>query len=128
MRICPPFPVLNIIFATNNFSISITLLCIIHSFDLQLEEFGVNIAEFTNPIQRPVLRAWLEDWEKPLLNNNDPVAEARLRVKYQGFVFFDPDNQTIYSVYPGNLEYHKGQNGGWCVIRVCADDVYDHHW
>ena len=33
-----------------------------------------------------------------MLKNNDPVAEARLRVKYQGLVFFDPDNQTIHSV------------------------------
>jgi hypothetical protein len=95
------------------------------SFDLQLEEFGVNIAEFTNPIQRRVFRAWLEDWEKPFLENNDSVADARLRVKYLGLVFFDPDNQTIYSVYPGNLEYRKGRDGGWWVIGVCADDVYD---
>ena len=41
----------------------------------------------TDPIQRHVFRAWLEDWEKPLLKNNDPVAEARLKVKYQGLVF-----------------------------------------
>ena len=41
----------------------------------------------TDPIQRRVFRAWLEDWEKPLLKNNDPVAEARLRVKYQGLLF-----------------------------------------
>jgi hypothetical protein len=95
------------------------------SFDLQLEEFGVNIAEFTNPIQRSDFKAWLEDLEKPFLENNDPVAEARLRVKYLGLVFFDLDNQTIYSVYPGNLEYRKGQDGVWCVIEVCADDGYD---
>ena len=25
----------------------------------------------------------------------------------------------------GNLEYPKGQDGGWCVSGVCADDVYD---
>ena len=60
-----------------------------------------------------------------MLKNNDPVAEARLRVKYQGLVFFDPDNQTIYSVYSGNLEYRKGWDGVWCVIGVCTDDVYD---
>ena len=63
----------------------------------------------TDPIQRRVFRAWLEDWEKPLLKNNDPVAETRLRVKYQGLVFFDPGNLTIYSVYSGNLEYRKGR-------------------
>ncbi len=28
-------------------------------------------------------------------------------------------------MYSGNLEYRKGQDGGWCVIGVCADDVYD---
>ena len=57
--------------------------------------------------------------------NNDPVAEAWLRVKYQDLVFFDPDNQTVYSMYGGNLEYQKGQDGGWCLIGVCADDMYD---
>ena len=56
-----------------------------------------------------------------MLKNNDPVAEARLRVKYKGLVFFYPDNQTICSVYCGNLEYRKGRGGGW----VFADDVYD---
>ncbi len=60
-----------------------------------------------------------------MLKNNDPVAKARLRVNYQGLECFDPDNQTIYSVYSGNLEYCKGRDGGWCVIGVCADDVYD---
>ncbi len=63
-----------------------------------------------DPIQRCVFRAWLEDWEKPLLKNNDSVAKARLQVKYQGLVFCDPDNQTIYSVYSGNLEYRKGRD------------------
>ena len=28
-------------------------------------------------------------------------------------------------MYSGNLEYHKGWDGGRCVIGVCADDVYD---
>ena len=28
-------------------------------------------------------------------------------------------------MYPGNLEYHKGWDGVWCVIGVCADEVYD---
>ena len=42
-----------------------------------------------------------------------------------GLVCFDPDNQTICSVYYENLEYRKGWDGGWCVIGVCADDVYD---
>ncbi len=97
----------------------------IFQLDLQLEAFGIDTVELSDPVQRCVFRAWLEDWEKPLLKNNDPVAEARLRVKYQGLVFFDPDNKTVYSVYTGNLEYRKGRDGGWCLIGVCADDVYD---
>ena len=35
---------------------------------------------------------WIEDWEKPLLNNNDPVARAQLCEKYWGLVFRDIDN------------------------------------
>ena len=28
-------------------------------------------------------------------------------------------------MYSGNLEYHKGRDGGWCAIGVFTDDEYD---
>ena len=61
------------------------------SFDLQLEEFGVNIAEFSEPVWQHVYKTWLDNWENPLLKNNDHVGEERWWVRHQRLVVFDPD-------------------------------------
>ena len=42
-----------------------------------------------------------------------------------GLVFFDPDNNTTYTIAKENLEYRKGRDGGWCVIAEPADDQFD---
>jgi hypothetical protein len=92
---------------------------------LQLESFGVDVQEVGQTVARRLFHAWIEDWEEPLLKKNDPVAEARLKVKYQNLVFYDPDNKAMYTIFDGNLEYRKGQKGGWCVIGVCSDDDFE---
>ncbi len=86
------------------------------SFDMQLENFGVNTAELKEPAQTRIFRAWLEDWEKPLLRKNCTVVEAILLEKYKGLVMFDPDVKTTFTVHDGNLEFHAGRKGGWCLI------------
>lgn len=94
------------------------------SFDLQLEEFGVNTAALkapAPPTQR-VFRAWVEDWEAEYRYNNDVVAEQTLLTKYKGLVFQDPDTGNVFSVYKGNLEFRRGKGNGWFVIGVNADD------
>ena len=35
-----------------------------------------------------IFHAWLEDWEKELLQVNDYVAEARILEKYKDLLFF----------------------------------------
>ena len=95
------------------------------NFDLQLESFGVDVQEVGQTVPRRLFHAWIEDWEEPLLKKNDPVAEARLKVKYQNLVFYDPDNKAMYTIFDGNLEYRKGRKGGWCVIGVCSDDDFE---
>ena len=42
-----------------------------------------------------VFRAWLEDWEKPLIKQNDCVAKARLLQKYNNLIFKDPDHDGV---------------------------------
>ena len=83
---------------------------------MQLENFGVDMAELRQPVQTRIFRAWLEDWEQPLLRKNCPVVEARLLEKYKGLVMYDPDEKTTYIVHEGNLEFHAGRKGGWCLI------------
>ena len=39
-----------------------------------------------------IFRAWVEDWEKPLLKINDVIAEVRLLEKYKDLVFYDTNN------------------------------------
>lgn len=89
-----------------------------------MESFGVDVEEVKKEARR-IFHSWIEDWEEPLLKKNDPVAEARLKVKYQGLVFYDPDNEAMYTVFDGNLEFRKGRKGGWCVIGVCADEQFE---
>ncbi len=52
--------------------------------------------------------AWLEDWEKELLEVNDCVAEAWLLEKYRDLMFLDPDTNKTFKVWSGTLEYHRG--------------------
>ena len=50
--------------------------------------------------------------------------------KYKNLVFYDPDNDTTYTVCDKNLEFHrknkkKGIDGGWSVIGVDDEDDYE---
>ena len=37
-------------------------------------------------------------------------------------VFYDPDNDCIYTVWHKNLEWQCGRNGGWCLIGCPMND------
>ena len=60
------------------------------------------------PIITRIFCAWLEDWEKELLQVNDCVAEARILEKYKDLMFFDPDTGKTFKAWGGNLEFHRG--------------------
>ena len=55
------------------------------------------------------------------MGKNDVVVEVKLLEKYKNLVFFDPDNECLYTVWHKNLEYRRGCNGGWCLIGCPAD-------
>jgi len=92
---------------------------------LQLENFGVDIVELKKPAIHRIFRAWIEDWEKDLLLQNDCVAEARLLEKYKDLLFFDIDTNLTYRIWDKNLEFHRKNtkkkiDPGWAVI--CESD------
>ena len=63
-----------------------------NSFDMNLENFGVDTTQLKLATSKRIFRAWVEDWENPLLKINDVIAEVRLLEKYKDLVFYDPDN------------------------------------
>ena len=85
-------------------------------FDLKFEGYGVDVEEYKAPTPTRKFRAWIEDWELPLLKKNEVIAEVRLIEKYKGLVLYDPDNECMYTVYPKNLKWTRGQGGGWSLI------------
>ena len=74
---------------------------LITSFDLKLEQFGVDVAPMQEPVTKRVFRAWVEDWEKTELNKYDPVIEARFLEKYKNLHFKIEDTGAI------TLLHHK---------------------
>jgi hypothetical protein len=94
------------------------------NFDLQLEKFGVDIAQMKQPVKR-VFRAWVEEWEEEDRKKNDCVAEARILAKYKNLAFNDPDTGGTFSIWEKNMEFRRGRGNGWMLIATCADDDVD---
>lgn len=89
------------------------------NFDAGLEKWNVDVPELQEKAgPARIFRAWLEDWEKPLLRDNDPVSEAQLLEKYKGLTFHDIDDHVTYTVYTEHMEFRKYRGGGWCVIGL----------
>ncbi len=90
---------------------------------MQLINFGLAAENLRQPKIHRIFRAWLQDWEKELLEVNDCVAEEQLLEKYRDLMFLDPDTNKTFKVWGGNLEYHRGSRkrcitkvGGWFVL------------
>ena len=101
------------------------------SFDLQLENFGVDTTPLKEPATHRIFRAWLEDWEQEAIQKDCCVAEAKLLCKYKDLAFYDPDDKVVRTVHPKNLTYVKkvrGQQGsksGWVLLGTHPDDDDD---
>ena len=63
------------------------------NFDHKLETFGVDLNALKQSPMSRIFRAWIEDWEKDFLQNNDCVAEERILEKYKNLVFYDPNTK-----------------------------------
>ena len=71
-------------------------MLVLQSFNLQLENSGIDIAALSVPTHRRVFWAWLENWEKELLKKTHFVAETKLLEKYKDIVLFDPDMELLF--------------------------------
>ena len=77
-----------------------------------------------------IFRAWIEDWEKEDILDNDCIAEARLLEKYKNLVFFCPDDQITFTVNSDAMQYHRGSkrkniDKGWAAICTNANGDED---
>ena len=92
---------------------------------MNLKSFGVDTTVLKLATSKRIFRVWVEDWEKPFLKINDGISEVRLLEKYKDLVFYDPDNECVYTVWHKNMEWQRGHNGDWCLIGCSADDKLD---
>ena len=53
-----------------------------------------------------IFRAWIEDWEKDAILDNDCVAEAKLLTKYKDLTFYCPDDEVTFTVNDDSMEFH----------------------
>ena len=64
-------------------------------FNHSLDKFGIDIDTLKmSAAQKRYFRFWIEDWEKPLRENNYPVARAKISEKYWGLVFCEIENEN----------------------------------
>ena len=92
---------------------------------MNLEKFGLDTTQLKLATFKRIFRAWVEDWEKPFLKINNVIAEVRLLEKYKDLVFYDPNNECVYTVWHKNMEWQSGRNSGWCLIGCPADEKLD---
>ena len=87
---------------------------------LNLEKFGVDCAELSQPLlPNQTFCCWLEEWEKPLLAQNDVVLMTKLLQKYKSIMFYDPDDDITFTVCEEKLEFCKpAKRNGWEVLGI----------
>jgi len=95
------------------------------AFDLDLENFGVDTNQYKEDVPSRLFHAWVEDWELEHLKKQCPLSETLLLQKYKNLVFYFPDNKKTYQIAEQNLEFHRGRDGGWCVIGEPLDGDED---
>jgi hypothetical protein len=65
-------------------------------YDLGLTKYGVDVEDLQHPLPpERISRGWIEEWEVPLLNNNDQVVEAKLLPKYHGLKLYCTKDNII---------------------------------
>jgi hypothetical protein len=86
---------------------------------LGLSKYGVDIHDLILKAPTKIFRAWLEEWEKEILEVNDPVHQARLLEKYGGMVWHDPDFNEMLTANSDMMFFsRKRGERGYCVYGV----------
>ena len=99
-----------------------TLFSYFIRFDLELDKFGVDVQVLKDPVILREFIGWTKDWEKELKKKNCPVVEARFLTKYKNLSFLFEDNNKVYTIFEGNMEFHQGKTGGWMLIGECSEE------
>ena len=73
------------------------------NFDLQLDEFGVDMEALKVGNVECDFWAWV-DWEEKARRKNDCVSEAKLLAKYESLIFRDPDTGKMLSIWDKHME------------------------
>jgi len=84
---------------------------------LGFSRYGINIEEMVNNVPKRIFRAWQEPWELEIVQENDPVNQARLLEKYGGMVWQDPDNGDQMLTASTTMLFFSKKRGdkGYCV-------------
>ncbi len=92
-----------------------------HSFDLQLESFGVDPNEFNQVVTTHIFNAFLKPWEVENRKKNNCVVEQRFLTKYGGLRMYLLDTNKIYTIASLNCQFYLGKDNGWMLIGEDED-------
>ena len=86
---------------------------------LGLNRYGIDIVSDVNIVSKKIFRAWLEDWEKDILLDNDPVHEAKFLKKYGGVVWYDIDENENFTASSEKMHFSRmKKEKGYCVYGM----------
>jgi hypothetical protein len=85
---------------------------------IQLEKILDNHQEICSDFEKRVVHCYVEDWEELALTNKKDVAGVeRVKEKYGGLTFYDPDTDNMVTVDRKNLQWSSMKTAfGWCII------------
>jgi hypothetical protein len=87
---------------------------------LGMSRYGVDVNALVNDVPTRIFRAWMEPWEEEILQDNDPVNQARFLEKYGGLVWQDPDNSNRMLTANFEAMFFSRRRGdrGYCIFAM----------
>ncbi len=96
-------------------SFSNILFCF--SFDLELENWGIDTWQLKEPVIMQKIKGWTEEWEKERNKKNDAVSKAMLVNKFKDTLFDLPDaDNNNFQISKNEIEWTQGSDGGWTIL------------
>ena len=96
---------------------TLNYFCLLYRFDLELENWGVDVNELKEiPISRNFL-GWTEDWEKEKWKEDGAVNKALFANKYKDMRFVLPDTGHMYYIREEDVVYRRRY--GWVIYAQC---------
>ncbi len=95
---------------------TLNYFCLLNRFDLELENWGVNIELKEIPILRNFV-GWTEAWEKEKWKVDGAVNKALFANKYKDMRFVLPDTRHMYYIQEEDVVYRRRY--GWVIFAQC---------